>query len=118
MKRKEEESQFERDKRSLRQQALEDLQQVFKKGIPDSIDTMEDAIHVQNATSFCLSIARNKIDPLFPRDDDGGEVVAMGTEDANACGLLKDQDEDRLFGKNLLLKSKQHVAKRSECFDC
>jgi hypothetical protein len=48
---------------------------------------------------MAMSNVRNKVDPIYPRDEDGGEVVAMGTEDTMACGLIRDQDEDRLYGK-------------------
>lgn len=90
-------SQFERDMKSLRQQSLESLQEVFQNCKPGTVDSLEDANRLHNATSLCASLARSKVDALYPRDDDGGEAVAMGTEDTNACGLLKDQDEARLF---------------------
>jgi len=90
-------SQFERDTKSLRQQSLESLQEDFLKYSPASVANAEDARRLLTATLFCSSMVRNIVDPIYPGDDDGGEVVAMGTEDTMACGLLKDQDETRLF---------------------
>jgi hypothetical protein len=93
-------SQFERDVKSLRQQSLESIQESFLKYAPDSVENADDARRFFAANCFASSMVRNKVDPIYPRDDDGGEVVAMGTEDTMACGLLKDQDEERLFGKH------------------
>lgn len=93
-------SQFERDVKARRQQSLESIQESSLKYAPDPVENVDDAHGVFFAACFASNLVRNKVDPIYPRDDDGGEVVAMGTEDTMACGLLKDQDEERLFGKH------------------
>ena len=92
-------TQFEHEVKSNRQQALEGIHENFKKTAPKTLATKEDADRLHGAVCLFTSFTRNTVDLLYPKEDDGGEVVAMGTEDTMACGLLKDQDETRLFGK-------------------
>lgn len=97
-------SQFELDVQSLRQQSLVHLHANVLQCAPDPVETAEDSKRLFALTSFAMSMVRNRVDPIYPKDQNGGEVVAMGTEDTMACGLLLDQDEDRLFGKNSAAK--------------
>lgn len=90
-------SQFELDVQSLRQQSLVHLHANVLQCAPDPVETAEDSKRLFALTSFAMSMVRNRVDPIYPKDQNGGEVVAMGTEDTMACGLLLDQDEDRLF---------------------
>ena len=93
-------SQFERDIKSLRQQCLESDHEEMMKGLEkfSPVEGVEGARRLHNLASFRTSVVRNIVDPIYPSENDGGEVVAMGTEETNALGLLKDIDEDKLFG--------------------
>mmetsp|Transcript_32386 Transcript_32386/g.76178 ORF Transcript_32386/g.76178 Transcript_32386/m.76178 type:complete len:569 (+) Transcript_32386:243-1949(+) len=82
---------------SLRHQSLEQIHDLFKSVAPKSIGTEEDANRLQTARSYCNAVVRNKVNAVFPNKADAGEVVAMGTEDNNACGLLEDPEGARLF---------------------
>lgn len=91
---------FERDKDSIRSQLLEGTIENYKRISSETIvDTKEKA--EQSFMQYCelSSRIRNTIFTLYPKSDDGGEVVAMGTEDSNACGLLEDLEGPRLYGK-------------------
>mmetsp|Transcript_15672 Transcript_15672/g.17284 ORF Transcript_15672/g.17284 Transcript_15672/m.17284 type:complete len:567 (-) Transcript_15672:198-1898(-) len=115
-------SEFERDKDSIRSQLLEGTIENYKRISSETIvDTKEKA--EQSFMQYCelSSRIRNTIFTLYPKSDDGGEVVAMGTEDSNACGLLEDLEGPRLYEyeptlvpKNKLCvvdeKTVQHVA--------
>jgi len=92
-------SQFERDVKSNRQQALEGIHETYQLYASQDVKTEEDANRLYGATCYLNSHTKNTANLMYPKNDDGGEVVAMGTEETNACGLLKDQDETRLFGK-------------------
>ena len=83
---------------SQRLQALEGIHDLFKNLAPDDVTTTDDAYRTRVATCYCNSLA-NRLDTTFPEEKDMGEVVAMGTEDNNACGLLKEAEGERLFGK-------------------
>jgi hypothetical protein len=63
------------------------------------VNTQDDADRFSNQILDLMSRTRNTVDAYYPKSDDGGEVVAMGTEDTNACGLLEGPDEGRLYGK-------------------
>ncbi len=100
-----ESEQFVRDVKSLRAQAYESAHEELLKG--RKIETAEDATRLEQDVLFTSSMLRNRIDSIYPGDTDRGEVVAMGTEDSNACGLLLDPDADeKLFGKEKTLRSR------------
>lgn len=88
---------FVRDMTSQRQQALEAIQDSFKRMAPKEVVTAEDANRVYHAACYHNSVISNRVDTRYPKEDDMGEVVAMGTEDNNACGLLEDPDGARLY---------------------
>ncbi|VEU41168.1 unnamed protein product [Pseudo-nitzschia multistriata] len=88
---------FQRDMRSQRQQALEGIRDAFQRISPREAVTKEDAIRVSDAVSYCNSLVKNRVDTRWSKEEDTGEVVAMGTEDNGACGLLEDPDGARLF---------------------
>lgn len=89
-------SPFERDMKSQRAQTLEDISDNFQKIIPAEVADSDDANRLKQAACY-FSVAINRVDSMFPSEEDEGVVAAMGTEDTNACGLLVDQDGHRRF---------------------
>ena len=90
---------FERDVKSQRQQCLEDAHAQMMKGLNQfSVEDVKGARRVKNLACLIAGMVRNKVESIYPSEKDGGEVVAMGTEEANALGLLKDVEEDKLYG--------------------
>ena len=94
-------NQFEQDVKSLRDQALESINEelVTRNG---RIDSVEDATVLHQNIKFAQSFISNKVDLVYADEDNCGEVASMGTEDAMACGLIVDVDLPRLFGKHTL----------------
>lgn len=89
------ESQFACDVKSLRHQCRESAHQELMQNTKRAKGNES----LFTAVCFSNSMMKNKVDTIYPKDDDYGEVVSMGTEETMACGLIVDQDERRLFGK-------------------
>ncbi len=89
------ESQFVCDIKSLRSQCRESAHQELM----EYAKRAKGNDGVFTAVCFSNSMMKNKVDTIYPKDDNCGEVVSMGTEETMACGLIVDQDERRLFGK-------------------
>jgi hypothetical protein len=90
---------FQRNVNSSRFQCLEGTFENYKHHFSETVNTKDDADRFSNQIFDLMSRTRNTADAYYPKSDDGGEVVAMGTEDTNACGLLEGPDECRRFGK-------------------
>jgi len=80
-------SQFERDKISLREQALEEILEDSKKYTPTSIVSLADANQIARACHITTALRRNKVDAILPKSSTRGEVVVMGNNDTLALGF-------------------------------
>ena len=90
---------FQRNVNSSRFQCLEGTFENYKHIFSEAVNRNEDADRLFSQIVDLMSRTRNTVDAYYPKSNDGGEVVAMGTEDTNACGLLEGPDGGRLFGK-------------------
>jgi hypothetical protein len=90
---------FQRNVNSSRFQCLEGTFENYRHIFSETVNTKEDSDRLSLQIFDLMSRTRNTADAYYPKSDDGGEVVAMGTEDTNACGLLEGGEGGRLFGK-------------------
>lgn len=90
---------FQRNVNSSRFQCLEGTFENYKHIFSEAVNRNEDADRLFSQIVDLMSRTRNTVDAYYPKSNDGGEVVAMGTEDTNACGLLEGPEGGRLFGK-------------------
>ena len=106
-------SDYKRNIISLRHQYLEGMHDGWKTAISNDYnnDNADDADRMFNLTTELRMQARNTVDVLYPKEEDCGEVVAMGTEDVNACGLIEDPDDERLYGTFLLAMPSSFTSK-------
>jgi len=104
---------FRRYMNSQREQALEGIHDLFKTLAPDDVATTEDAYRTHVATCYCNSLT-NRLGTTYPKEEDMGEVVAMGTEDNNACGLLKESEGERLFEYEPTLLPENKICMKGE----
>lgn len=91
-------SQFVCDVESLRNQSQEKALQELKDYCAKK-GTKRTVADLVAAACFTKSMLENKVDSIYPKEESCGEVVAMGTEDSLACGLLVSQDDPKRFGK-------------------